>query len=157
MERVAIHTESGDPDHCWGWNASRLPSGRPRLSARLPGGGRRTTSFTVARIIAAHREGLDLFSEKRWVARHSCDNLECVNPAHILSGSYGDNMADMLRRGRAALGNRNPRTKLTPSDVRAIRARLASGDTQSSIGADYHVTQGAVGMIARGATWSWLE
>lgn len=35
-------------------------------------------------------------------ALHRCDNPPCVNPDHIFIGTHQDNMADMLRKGRAA-------------------------------------------------------
>jgi len=34
------------------------------------------------------------------VVRHVCDNRWCIEPTHLLAGSYLDNMQDALERGR---------------------------------------------------------
>ena len=35
------------------------------------------------------------------IVRHSCDTPLCINPEHLLIGSYADNSADMVARGRS--------------------------------------------------------
>ena len=50
------------------------------------------------------------------LVRHTCDNPPCCNPAHLLLGTQADNALDMVKR------RRHGREKLTPDDVRAIRA-----------------------------------
>ncbi len=34
------------------------------------------------------------------VAMHSCDNCKCVEPSHLRIGTYADNTADMMAKGR---------------------------------------------------------
>jgi len=40
------------------------------------------------------------------VSRHTCDNPPCVNPDHLIEGTQADNVADAVRRGRVARGQR---------------------------------------------------
>jgi hypothetical protein len=49
--------------------------------------------------------GLDL-NDPEQKALHHCDNPPCFNPAHIYVGSQGANVADMVKRGRAAGGDK---------------------------------------------------
>ena len=49
------------------------------------------------------------------VVRHTCDQRSCVNPAHLIPGTFAQNTADMFRRGRWPVS-------LSDADVDAIRA-----------------------------------
>src|SRR3970282_283530 len=35
-----------------------------------------------------------------FVIRHTCDNIRCINPDHLLKGTFGDNGNDKFERGR---------------------------------------------------------
>ena len=59
-ERVEAHIIHGAPNACWKWDASTLPSGRPRIGVRESG---RNFSVTAARIIVAARDGFSTHSE----------------------------------------------------------------------------------------------
>lgn len=37
---------------------------------------------------------------ERCVIRHTCDNILCLNPEHLVSGSASENMRDRVTRGR---------------------------------------------------------
>ena len=75
---------------CWEWAAARNSKGYGSLCV----GGKWTM---------AHRHAYALTHgpiAKGLVVRHTCDNPPCVNPAHLLLGTYSDNMRDALERGR---------------------------------------------------------
>lgn len=83
-------------ENCWMWSGSRSSTGY----------GLFYSSFVVSRY--AHRfiyqmlNGLVL----PWstVVRHKCDNPCCVRPDHLEHGSFADNSADMVARGRSTKG-----------------------------------------------------
>lgn len=81
---------------------------------------------------------------------HRCDNRKCVNPEHLFLGSFDDNMADMVAKGRQAHGTRNMHAKLTEADVLAIRA---SGLKQREIAEQFGVQQSLVSMIRSKRIW----
>lgn len=67
----------------------------------------------------AHRYSLALTGVEieGWVARHTCDNPPCVNPAHLLLGTQKENIHDAMKRGRLdmsglVLGQERRRSKL---------------------------------------------
>lgn len=89
---------------------------------------------------------------------HACDNPSCVNPDHLWLGSDYDNAMDKVNKGRhpriGHTGSTNPASKLTESDVRAIKQRLAEGCTHKSIAADFGVGKACVTHISTGRNWS---
>lgn len=90
---------------------------------------------------------------------HACDNLLCVNPAHLSEGSPADNVADMVAKGRhgrrgAHPGERHHFAKLTKEKVKKIRDRYASCTaSQGEIAAEFGISQTQVSRIARGKRW----
>lgn len=58
----------------------------------------------------AHRVAFYL-SKGYWpqVCRHMCDNPPCVNPEHLVDGTFKDNTLDMWSKGRA-WQQKTPRT-----------------------------------------------
>ena len=84
---------------------------------------------------------------------HHCDNPPCVNPAHLFAGTQAENVADMVRKGRANLSGlslgRSDR-RLTDDEVRDIRSRCSAGEPQISVARLYGVRGGYINNIIRG-------
>ena len=55
------------------------------------------------------------------IVRHTCDFPTCINPEHLIKGSYMDNMNDRNSRNRTALGEKNGQSKLKEWQVKEIR------------------------------------
>ena len=50
-------------------------------------------SYTISRLIVHLRDNLN-YDDKLWVTRHICNNKNCINSKHLISGSTKDNSAD---------------------------------------------------------------
>lgn len=157
LDKVEKQTQVTSPHvdtPCWLWTGGRSSRGYGQFRIKC-----RTTGRW--RMIGAHRAAHNHWRAplgRLWCLHH-CDTPACVNPAHLFAGTHADNVADKVAKGRQSriLGAEHPRSRLVPSDVRAIRARLAEGDLQRAIAADFNVSRGAVCDIARGETWGWLD
>lgn len=89
---------------------------------------------------------------------HSCGNggRMCCNPRHLRWATRSENHQDKRQHGTAALGESNPSSKLTPSDVRRIRALLGKMP-QKDIAQQFEVSQSLVSRIFRGVIWEWVK
>jgi DNA-binding CsgD family transcriptional regulator len=88
---------------------------------------------------------------------HQCPggpNRKCCNPEHLKEASNFDNTQDMIRDGNSARGKKNPKCKLTETQVLEIRA---SDKTNVELAQIYNVTRTTVSQIKTGKIWSWLE
>lgn len=74
-----------------------------------------------------------------WVVRHSCNTPACIKPAHLMSGTQADNLADAAKLGRAG---RRPR--LSNAAVRSIQDSNAK---QAELARVYGVTQSMISKI----------
>jgi hypothetical protein len=83
---------------------------------------------------------------------HTCDVKECVNPDHLFLGTHGDNMKDMVKKGRSAkcVGENHSQTTLTNKQVLAIRD---DSRVQHIVAKDYGIKQQAVSNIKLRKTW----
>jgi hypothetical protein len=92
-EREAVYWARVDKrglDECWPWRGMRSTRGRPRIFCR---------PSMFASHVALHLAGRDRPSPKH-CACHTCDNAECVNPAHLWWGTQQENVTDCVAKGR---------------------------------------------------------
>jgi hypothetical protein len=93
-------------DDCWLWDGAlgRFDYGRLSRGGRGEG------------LVGPHRAVLEVMDEadhlpgtapdrSGLVARHSCDDPRCCNPAHLAWGTPAENTEDMVRRGRHRSGH----------------------------------------------------
>ena len=73
---------------------------------------------------------------------HRCDNPPCCKPADLFLGTQGDNVRDMVAKGRhrvRAWGEHHGHARLTEADVLEIRRRRALGESYRVLGEAFGV------------------
>lgn len=136
----------GAEAECWPWTETLNPHGYGDCKYQ----GRRTNAHRIAFELA---NGESLPSDV--VVCHRCDNPACCNPAHLFSGSQGDNVRDCHAKGRArhnrTNGERRPLHKLTEAQVRDIRESKCS---LRAAAAKYGVSSVTILKIRRREKWA---
>lgn len=86
---------------------------------------------------------------------HRCDNPGCVRPDHLFLGTAADNLADCARKGRRvfAVGEANPKTRLTSVQVGQIRLAHQGGAIVSRLAKQYGVNPNCIRDVVRRITW----
>lgn len=135
---------------CYEWTGAKMPKGYGFM--KIPGTRRQDYAHRMAWLIYRGEipDGMEVC--------HKCDNPPCVNPAHLFTGTRKDNLADMVRKGRSTAGEKNAGSVLTFSDVRKIKALIATGlMSQSQIGRAFGVSQISISRISRGVYWKHIK
>lgn len=127
---------------CWEWKGPRDTKGYGRLNHD-------------GRTIKAHQAillDLGVVGSTGEVVLHHCDNPRCVNPEHLSWGTYAQNSADMVRRGRSLSNERHPGSKLSWDQVHWVRdnpENLSAGELGRRLG----VTRTNIRDIQKNRTW----
>jgi len=139
--------KSGGPEACWPWTGSRTSRGYGRLKV----GGRN------GRVLRAHRVAWELTNgpiPPGFKVCHACDNPPCVR--HLFLDTQAGNLADMVAKGRQAMGEQHWRTRLTAAQVNEIRRRCSGGESHTAIGRELDLDNSTISDIARGRSWASL-
>ena len=143
-ERIESKVEKIPEAGCWIWMGATQVRGYGEL-----------ISHNRKRL--AHRASYEAFIgeiPKGMYVCHSCDNVYCVNPAHLFLGTQKQNLQDMAKKGRSTIGERNPRAKLNEMQVKNIKYSLSLGTSVSLIAKQHNVTSGAISLIKQGKRWN---
>jgi hypothetical protein len=100
-ERFFNRFERDYSTKCWNWTGLLSPKGYGKISGV-------TLDGTKVSGMLAHRVSWLLHNgpipegegAHGTVVMHICDNPRCVNPAHLRLGTQGDNVQDMVQKGR---------------------------------------------------------
>lgn len=117
--------------------------------------------FAAEGEVKAHRVSYKLFNgqiPEGAKVMHTCDTRCCVNPAHLVTGTQAENIADMVAKGRASggdvRGERNPMAKATAAMVTQIRDAVAAGAKQIDVAREHGLSKMTVSRIVRKESWN---
>lgn len=127
-------------DGCWEWRGQRNHKGYGEISINNRWHKAHRYSWTV------HNGPIPPGKQ----VCHSCDNRACVRPDHLFVGTNSDNQRDAAGKGRS------PSSKLSASDVRAIRS-LFGQMTARAIGAKFGVSAAAIQRIKDRKAFAYVE
>jgi DNA-binding transcriptional regulator YiaG len=111
----------------------------------------------VKRRRLVHRMVLGAFVGQAPAGLQACHNDGDKSNNRLTNLRYdtaASNMADKLRHGTHARGQRAHNAKLTLEDVRSIRSRAGSA-SQREMAREYGVSQAHISAIVRRKEWAW--
>lgn len=117
--------------------------------------GQKRPQFTVHRIVLTAFVGHPPRDKPQ--ACHINGNRQDNRLENLRWGNAWENAQDKHRHGTTVWGQKINTNKLTPDDVRIIRARLAAGEFQRAIAADFGVNQYAIWAINARKSWRRLD
>lgn len=110
--------------------------------------------------IKAHRISYELFKgiiSNGLYVMHMCDNPICVNPNHLILGTYKNNTQDALSKNRMLKGSLNGQSILTEKDIPIIFRLHRQGLSNSKIGKKFNVHRRTISDIVNKKTWKHVE
>lgn len=124
-------------------------------------GYRNKKQYKLHRIIYADKIGVDI-ENLTDIVRHTCDNPRCINPEHLIGGTYKDNYQDMIERHRDNVpkGERHYRSTLTPEIIEEIKNTYIPFNRKYggvALAKKYNVTNSAISDIITGKNWKSLD
>ena len=136
-------SRSGDTS-CWPWQGYRRESGHGVAVVE----GVRIPAAAAALIFAGKPRPND-----EAMALHRCDRPECVNPKHLYWGDYQSNSDDAWARGRHAVAEDRPASRLTNDQVIEIRQRYADGEGGPKLAEEFGIARPTLYQITSGNKW----
>ncbi len=135
----------GSPDECWIWQGARMSTEASSSHGICSLSGHVTTAHRVAYLLTTGP------IPKGKVICHSCDNPPCCNPAHLFVGTRGDNVRDMISKGRRYDATGKLKVTLSREQVRDITDRyVAGGISQHDLAREYGVGRLTIWRLTRG-------
>ena len=107
-----------------------------------------------------HHLVLDAFVGLRPDGHHGChnDGIPLNNEAvNLRWDTPKGNMADKIKHGTAQLGIKHPGHILIESEVLAIKRRIAKGEFDIKIGAEFNMSPTAIWHIRKGHVWKHIH
>lgn len=158
QDRFWGRVDKRQPEECWLWKGTKGPSGYGIICGSLSG-------VYVGRVLA-HRAAWMLVNgpvpsdgpgHHGWVVMHTCDNRKCVNPAHLVLGTQGENIKDMDRKGRANRSGLVPESgvkhRRAALDAEQVADVLQSQETHKALAQRLGVSIDTIKRVRSGQTY----
>ena len=116
---------------CWVWKNSKSTCGYGRIWYNNKQWSAHRLSYTLHK--GSIMSGLFVC--------HTCDNPPCINPNHLFLGTHGDNMQDMMKKGRGNIA------KLSTTDKDSIKQMDKFGISYEDIAKHFSVSIGVVKFV----------
>lgn len=145
---------------------SYISETRKKLNSKLHDPDNTQGYFTVS--LWKDRKGHDFLVHRLvlMVFSGECpEGMECCHkdgsrqnnlPSNLYWGTRWQNMQDQIRHGVSTKGERNPRSKLTETDVMEVYRLRSLGWSQQRIGDLLGVSQGCISLICNRINWGHL-
>lgn len=144
-ERLDKETPYGPNGDCWQWKG-KLDKGYGVISYE-------------SRMQQAHRISWKIHNKQDipegLIVMHSCDMPDCVNPAHLSTGTKFENNEDKRLKGRQTKGQDSASTPLTNEDVIWIRENYKDYKYKD-LAAKFNIGKCAIANIVNNRTWTHL-
>jgi len=138
-QRFWKFVDKKDINDCWVWLGVKDFHGYGKFSLKC-------------KKIGSHRVSYELSTKQKIpsgkVLMHTCDNPACVNPNHLVIGSYSENAIDMVRKNRSRI------CALNESQVLQIKN---SNLSVKELSKEYSVSTSCIRDIKKKRTWKHLE
>jgi hypothetical protein len=144
------HSKGANPDGCWTWTACVDKDGYGRFRGAVRG----VVHNKAHRFSWAYHT--DSVIPSGMMVCHQCDNVVCVNPAHLWLGDAADNAKDMYRKGRCSLQGFQPPTRAILNEAQVLKI-LADPRPYAQIASDYNVAITTIGSVKQRKSWGHLQ
>jgi hypothetical protein len=154
-ERVWDNILVGSQIECWPWTKS-VSRGYGQFYRT------RRNQYPAHRVVfwLTYPETIDLkvynFCETSQLVMHTCDNRRCCNPAHLVLGTPGDNVRDMVAKNRTPNrgGENHGKAVLTNSQAQEIKQLLAANERGIDIARKFGVRPSVISHIKLGLSYT---
>ncbi len=147
IERFWSKVDKKSDDECWEWLAGH--KGKEGYGGFYINQIRNTINSHKVMFCIIHNFWIDEIPHGI-VIRHKCNNPKCVNPGHLLLGTYQDNSQDMIDAGNSQKGEKSVQCKIYHDIAITIREKWKNGNcSYEDIAKEFNISSAEIYKIIK--------